>query len=432
MAGRWATTLFARRWSGRLAAETLQRQAANVSTLTEAYASRLQRIPAPGSELYRPVSGRRPPSHPLPVPRIPRRRLTDGTRSAEAVAALREEHLSDVRKLEGVVQTAKSGLPSILRTQDPMMAQQLTAELYEADRLAREARAELDQALDATLSFERLTAVYETTDTLRRTCTFLSVVPPADTLPAGADRMPGKPSRTARGKRQQTLEMQEAAALERERLAVTQVDGGDAVPLSRSRTGGFAELYELGTDHKTLLRGFYTALLEMRRVAKVVKGGTTLHYRALVVVGNRAGVVGYGVGRAESTVGAIERATRRARRTVIHVPLFQQRTVPHEVRGKFCKCLVYVWPLKAGTGLRMNRVYHCVMEVLGVRDAGAKQHGARNKLNYVKALFDALTQLRDMQDEAVQKGMRVTDLASFIERKLSTEMHVKTPSRWTA
>lgn len=359
-------------------------------------------------------------------------------------------------KLYELLRTAKQGYAQMIRRFDANMAQRLTASLHRAERVASTAHAALHGASAAgatsgpaetpasgadsdadigsgtaraatTLPFALLAEVYDTSERLRANCDVLQVPPPAEPVPKGA--LP--PAETVHvgkaGRRAQRVAAQEAEAVERDRHFRPTASGNPDYDVHagedyRASSGGFAELYErsAGTqrDRCALLRGFETQVLEVRRVAKVTRGGTNLRYRALVAIGNRRGVGGLGEQKAPSVRRAIARATRKARRTLVHVPIRHGRTLPHASRGKFEKCLVEVRPLHADAGLRCNYTFCSVLEMIGVRDAGAKRHGARNTMNSTKALFHALSRVRAPEDVMAERGLAVTNLAAFVERRL--------------
>lgn len=335
---------------------------------------------------------------------------------------MRASQLSDVEKLRKLILSAKSGYARTASRYDGPVAQRLMTSLLEADRTLAAAQQHLGASSAATLPRRLLADVFGATDQMREDCTALVVVPPRDTLPAGADKVLGAKQRKKPGKRAQRLEEQAAEAEEHERRFRPAYPGAEYDALAdedySESSGGMAEMYERSDDARMLLRGFETQVLEVRRVAKVTRGGTNFRYRALVAIGNGKGVGGIGENKAQTVQRALERATRKARRNLLYVPLYANRTVPHKSRGKFEKCLVYVRPAMEGAGLRCSFAFRGVLEMIGLRDVSAKQHGARNRMNAVKALFDALGQMRDTRDVEAARGVAVTDLASFIERRL--------------
>jgi small subunit ribosomal protein S5 len=132
-------------------------------------------------------------------------------------------------------------------------------------------------------------------------------------------------------------------------------------------------------------------LVTINRVAKVVKGGRRFAFAALVVVGDQKGRVGYGAGKAREVPEAIRKATERAKRSMIRVPMKEGRTLHHDVAGHFGAGKVVLRSAEAGTGIIAGGPMRAVFESLGINDVVAKSLGTRNPHNMVKATFDALT-----------------------------------------
>lgn len=154
---------------------------------------------------------------------------------------------------------------------------------------------------------------------------------------------------------------------------------------------------------------FDKKLVEVRRVAKVVKGGRTMRFSALVVVGNHQGLVGVGGGKANEVPEAIEKATAAAKRNLISVPIVNT-TIPHNVIGKFGASSVLMFPAPQGTGVIAGGSARAVVELAGIKDIVTKSHGSNNKINGVKATIEGLKLLRTKEEVAALRGKDVSEL----------------------
>ncbi len=155
---------------------------------------------------------------------------------------------------------------------------------------------------------------------------------------------------------------------------------------------------------------FIDKLVTINRVAKVVKGGRRFSFAALVVVGDQKGRVGFGAGKAREVPEAIRKATDRAKRTMIRVPMREGRTLHHDVRGTFGAGEVVLRSAPAGTGIIAGGPMRAVFESLGMGDVVAKSIGSRNPHNMIKATFDALTRCASPRSAAARRGKKVSDL----------------------
>ncbi len=154
---------------------------------------------------------------------------------------------------------------------------------------------------------------------------------------------------------------------------------------------------------------FEKKLVEVRRVAKVVKGGRTLRFSALVVVGNGKGLVGVGNGKANEVPEAIEKASAQAKKNLISVPIVGT-TIPHKIVGKFSSCSVQMFPAPEGTGVIAGGSARAVVELAGIKDIVTKSHGSNNKINGVKATIEGLKLLRTKEEVAALRGKTVDEL----------------------
>jgi small subunit ribosomal protein S5 len=151
-------------------------------------------------------------------------------------------------------------------------------------------------------------------------------------------------------------------------------------------------------------------LVTINRVAKVVKGGRRFAFAALVVVGDQKGRVGYGAGKAREVPEAIRKATDRAKRAMIRVPMKEGRTLHHDSYGHFGAGKVILRTAEAGTGIIAGGPMRAVFESLGIGDVVAKSLGSRNPHNMVKATFAALTAAASPRAVASRRGKKVTDI----------------------
>ena len=151
-------------------------------------------------------------------------------------------------------------------------------------------------------------------------------------------------------------------------------------------------------------------LVTINRVAKVVKGGRRFAFAALVVVGDQKGRVGYGAGKAREVPEAIRKATDRAKRTMIRVPMKEGRTLHHDVQARFGAGEVILRSAAAGTGIIAGGPMRAVFETLGIGDVVAKSLGSRNPHNMVKATFAALQRCASPRSVAARRGRKVSDL----------------------
>jgi len=151
-------------------------------------------------------------------------------------------------------------------------------------------------------------------------------------------------------------------------------------------------------------------LVTINRVAKVVKGGRRFAFAALVVVGDQKGRVGFGAGKAREVPEAIRKATERAKRALIRVPMKEGRTLHHDVSGHYGAGKVVLRSAEAGTGIIAGGPMRAVFESLGIGDVVAKSLGSRNPHNMVKATFDALTRCASPRSVASRRGKKVSDI----------------------
>ena len=155
---------------------------------------------------------------------------------------------------------------------------------------------------------------------------------------------------------------------------------------------------------------FVDKLVHINRVAKVVKGGRRFGFAALVVVGDQRGRVGFGHGKAREVPEAIRKATERAKRGLIRVPMKEGRTLHHDIEGRYGAGKVVLRTAAAGTGIIAGGPLRAVFETLGIGDVVAKSLGSRNPHNMVKATFAALERCASPRSVANRRGKKVSEL----------------------
>lgn len=157
-------------------------------------------------------------------------------------------------------------------------------------------------------------------------------------------------------------------------------------------------------------------VVAVNRVAKVVKGGRRFSFSALVIVGDKKGKVGYGLGKAKEVPDAIRKASQLAAKTMIPVSI-QRGTIPHTIMGEFDAGKILFKPASEGTGIKAAGACRTILELAGVKDALTKSLRGSNPHNVVKATFDALKHLRSESDVAAIRGRDPKDLRMKSIRK---------------
>lgn len=153
-------------------------------------------------------------------------------------------------------------------------------------------------------------------------------------------------------------------------------------------------------------------LVAINRVAKVVKGGKRFAFSALVIVGDGKGKVGYATGKAREVADAVKKATDRAKKVMIRIPMRESRTLHHDVVGRFGAGKVILRSAVAGTGIIAGGAMRSIFEALGMQDIVSKSLGSANPGNMVRATFDALVSTVSPRYIASKRGKKVGEITS--------------------
>lgn len=157
-------------------------------------------------------------------------------------------------------------------------------------------------------------------------------------------------------------------------------------------------------------------VVDIKRVAKVIKGGRRFAFRSVVIVGDNKGRVGIGIGKARAVPDSIRKGSERARREMNRIPL-SGTTIPHPVTAEYGGATVLLRPAAPGTGVIAGGGVRAVLEAVGIRDILSKSMGSNNLLNVTMATLTALEQLRSPQEMAAMRGKDVDELRPFWERR---------------
>ena len=151
-------------------------------------------------------------------------------------------------------------------------------------------------------------------------------------------------------------------------------------------------------------------VIDVKSVVKVTKGGRRRRYSATVVVGDRKGKVGLGIGKANEVPDAIKKAIQDANKKMITIPLIDGRTVAHEMVGTSGAARVIIKPASAGTGIIAGGSVRAILELAGIRDVVSKSLGARTKINTATAALNALKAMKTVEQVAALRGKTVEEI----------------------
>ena len=154
-------------------------------------------------------------------------------------------------------------------------------------------------------------------------------------------------------------------------------------------------------------------VIDIKSVVKVTKGGRQRRFSAMVVVGDRKGRVGLGIGKANEVPDAIKKAIQDANKNLVRIPLIDGRTVAHEAIGTAGAARVIIKPAAAGTGVIAGGSVRAVLELAGVRDIVSKSLGARTKLNMARAALNALKSIKTPEEVAALRGKTVEEILGY-------------------
>lgn len=154
---------------------------------------------------------------------------------------------------------------------------------------------------------------------------------------------------------------------------------------------------------------FVDVVVNVKRVTKVTRGGKRFSFSAFIVSGDKAGHVGFAVGKSRDVSAAIAKGTAKARKRLVEFPL-RGRTIAYPVKGRFGSSQVILCSAYKGTGVIAGGAVRSVMDAVGIQDILAKAFGSANQCNVVKATFNALSKLRSLRDMARLRGKSVEEV----------------------
>lgn len=165
----------------------------------------------------------------------------------------------------------------------------------------------------------------------------------------------------------------------------------------------------MARKEKELEKEFVDHVVSVRRVTKVTKGGKRFSFSAFVISGNKQGQVGVALGKSKEATSAISKATNRARKHMINVPL-RGTTIPYKAEGKHGSSQVIIVPASKGTGKIAGGSVRSIMDAAGIKDVLTKSLGSANSINVAKATLNALAKLRTADQLAKMRGTTIKEM----------------------
>ena len=156
--------------------------------------------------------------------------------------------------------------------------------------------------------------------------------------------------------------------------------------------------------------GYIEKLVNVNRVAKVVKGGRIFGFTALTVVGDGKGRIGFGRGKAREVPAAIQKAIEQARRNMVNVAVKDEHTLQHPIKAEHGASIVYMQPASEGTGIIAGGAMRAVFEVVGIQNVLAKSIGSTNPINIVRATIKGLAAMATPERIAAKRGKSVSEI----------------------
>lgn len=155
---------------------------------------------------------------------------------------------------------------------------------------------------------------------------------------------------------------------------------------------------------------FQERLIEIKSVSKTVKGGRRRKFSALIALGDGKGLVGFGMGKANEVPDAIKKAKEAAKKNMVRVSVIKGDTIPHEVKGKYGACSVFLKPAPVGTGIIAGGPVRAVLELAGIKNIYSKVYGSRTPINIVRSTMVGLTSLKTVGKVAALRGKSGKDI----------------------